>query len=52
MKDCAAPTTGIYTPSSWIKIPSLKLGSKVTQRIPNASLFKYAPFTPGDPAES
>ena len=52
VKDCAAPTTGIYVPSSWMKIPSLKFGVKVTQRIPFASRFKNAPFTPGEFAES
>jgi hypothetical protein len=35
-----------------MKIPSLKFGVKVTQRIPVASRFKNAPFTPGEFAES
>jgi hypothetical protein len=35
-----------------MKIPSLKFGVKVTQRIPDASRFKNAPLVPGDPAES
>ena len=52
VNDCAAPTWGIKTPSSWIKTPSENAGSNVTQRTPNSSRFKNAPFTPKEPAES
>ena len=52
VNDWAAPTVGTNVPSSWRKIPSVKDGSKDTQRIPFPSRLRKFAFEPDDPAES